>query len=89
MEAEENWGVHQTHCCEKHGCKYSRDTECPVYMGMVDQKYPCEICSDEEEEWNYIKNRVIYDVDHLMKEHNIKDQDVKVDIIGLIRKYMI
>lgn len=39
-----NVGVHQTHCCDKHGCKYA-DPKCPVVKGKVKQEDPCETCS--------------------------------------------
>jgi hypothetical protein len=37
--------VHQSHCCERHGCKYA-DTDCPVKLGTHPQAYPCEYCSE-------------------------------------------
>ncbi len=42
---EEKYGVHRTHCCVIHGCKYG-DFECPVEKGMIKQDYPCESCSE-------------------------------------------
>ena len=36
-------GVHRTHCCVLHGCKYS-DGDCPVILGNIEQKYLCEDC---------------------------------------------
>lgn len=41
---EEEWGVHRTHCCFKHGCKYG-DNDCPVVLGIIKQDYECEICT--------------------------------------------
>lgn len=38
---EDEWGVHRTHCCKKHGCKYG-DEYCPVVLGHVKQDYKCE-----------------------------------------------
>jgi hypothetical protein len=38
---KEKWGVHETHCCKKHGCKYG-DIDCPVKLGLTVQKYECE-----------------------------------------------
>lgn len=38
---KERWGVHKTHCCKKHGCKYG-DANCPVELGIVKQTYTCE-----------------------------------------------
>ena len=40
----EKYGVHRTHCCVIHGCKYG-DYECPVSNGTIKQDYPCEDCS--------------------------------------------
>ncbi len=37
------YGVHATHCCVIHGCKYA-DYECPVSSGKIKQEYPCESC---------------------------------------------
>jgi hypothetical protein len=44
---KEDWGVHETHCCSKHGCKYC-DTDCPVVLGLTEQQYPCEWCKEDE-----------------------------------------
>lgn len=41
---KEKWGVHKGHCCVLHGCKYGNE-DCPVTMGLVEQRYPCEDCS--------------------------------------------
>jgi hypothetical protein len=42
-----NAGVHQTHCCLRHGCKYG-DEDCPVESNHVHQTYPCEECLSVE-----------------------------------------
>src|SRR6185369_12142876 len=39
-----NWPVHIGHCCKKHGCKYG-DVDCPVALGLAEQKHPCEFCN--------------------------------------------
>lgn len=43
-------GVHLTHCCPRHGCKYSSD-DCPVEHGGEPPTYPhnngCEQCAAE------------------------------------------
>jgi len=44
---KEKWGVHRTHCCSIHGCKYGNNSNCPVYLGIIKQDYPCEECNDE------------------------------------------
>lgn len=33
----------KTYCCAEHGCKYSHHN-CEVYLGYVNQEYPCEDC---------------------------------------------
>jgi len=37
-------GVHTSHCCSIHGCKYCEDETCPVVQGEAEQEYPCEDC---------------------------------------------
>jgi len=39
-----NMGVHRTHCCKWHGCKYGDGNECPVENGKVQQEHDCESC---------------------------------------------
>jgi len=39
-----NYGVHKTHCCWLHGCKYG-DPDCPVTNGIITQYYLCESCT--------------------------------------------
>jgi hypothetical protein len=41
-------GVHQTHCCIRHYCKYGK-TDCPVVTGAVVQEHPCEFCDEEND----------------------------------------
>jgi hypothetical protein len=36
-------GVHTTHCCSLHGCKYG-NSNCPVVLGTHAQEYGCEDC---------------------------------------------
>lgn len=55
-------GVHITHCCIVHGCKYG-DKDCPVILGNKDQQYLCESCDEhpfsyelEDIAWGKIKN---------------------------------
>ena len=43
---KEKWGVHETHCCSKHGCKYGHK-DCPVAINLTIQEYPCEICDED------------------------------------------
>ena len=39
-------GVHKTHCCWYHGCKYC-DPKCPVVKGKIKQAYSCEDCDED------------------------------------------
>lgn len=45
MQAVDHAGVHVTHCCLDHGCKYGDDASCPVANGTMVQRYPCEECN--------------------------------------------
>lgn len=45
-----NYGVHAAHCCKIHGCKYC-DDDCPVILGIIDQKYDCEECIEDEKRY--------------------------------------
>lgn len=50
-------GVHASHCCKWHGCKYG-DDDCPVYHGEVEQLYLCEDCYYELEDEEYCRQRL-------------------------------
>jgi len=50
-KTRKEWGVHRTHCCSKHGCKYG-DADCPVAIGLIKQDYDCESCLDDDYETN-------------------------------------
>lgn len=41
-------GVHVTHCCVLHGCKYGHE-DCPVETGVYAQAYPCMDCDPSEQ----------------------------------------
>lgn len=40
-------GVHVSHCCVLHGCKYG-DKTCPVVKKKYRQDYPCEDCEHDQ-----------------------------------------
>ena len=61
---KERWGVHEHHCCAKHGCKYENDSNCPVVLGLTKQKYPCEMCDIEKEQGLESSN----EIEELLKE---------------------
>lgn len=50
-------GVHASHCCKWHGCKYG-DKDCPVVSGKVEQLYTCDFCDDELAEEEYFREVV-------------------------------
>lgn len=67
-----NVGIHETHCCIHHGCKYG-DDDCPVVSGETQQLYPCEECREEDPRDAAIRELVclVQDaVDLLDYEHN-------------------
>lgn len=43
-----NYGVHRTHCCVIHGCKYG-NPKCPVELEIITLDYPCEFCNDGDD----------------------------------------
>jgi hypothetical protein len=51
MFKTDNDGVHVSHCCLKHGCKYGFMTKdpCPVATGKLKQEFRCEYCDGEWE----------------------------------------
>ena len=57
-------GVHDSHCCKKHGCKYG-DDDCPVQFGNLPGVH-CEDCD----------NPTTYEVEEEL--HRILDTDLKV-----------
>lgn len=73
-------GVHATHCCKEHGCKYG-DEDCPVYLGIIKQEYPCEYCEDTNEgnEDNTViggieaYRQLVYDIAQDIKEMYVGD----------------
>jgi hypothetical protein len=61
-------GVHRTHCCSRHGCKYGEDN-CPVVTGEVIQEYPCEYCEEDPApiyQVHYIQTYLYYDNDNYL-----------------------
>lgn len=48
-------GVHVSHCCVMHGCKYGDGEDCAVENKTHRQDYPCESCVDVEEAEEQIK----------------------------------
>lgn len=51
---KDDYGVHISHCCKWHGCKYG-DDDCPVVTGKVEQKYLCGDCYEDLDYEPYIR----------------------------------
>ena len=51
------YGVHKSHCCKWHGCKYG-DPNYPVVSGKIKQEYLCELCYDDLEGEYYYTQRL-------------------------------
>lgn len=49
-------GVHRTHCCKYHGCKYG-ERDCPVYAGTIKQEFACEQCDHDKELYEEVIRR--------------------------------
>ena len=81
-----NVGVHQTHCCFIHGCKYG-DDDCPVVKGRLEQDYLCESCAwDGLDSMELFREAVKLDSINLEKEDyekliaEISDEDLKLKL---------
>ena len=60
-----NIGVHASHCCKWHGCKYGNEN-CPVITGKAQQEYLCECCCvDLENEEHY--RQVLKDIEEMKR----------------------
>jgi len=64
-------GVHVTHCCVKHGCKYG-EPDCPVVNEAALQRYPCEQCVDG---------------DSFFADINIEDDSIKLEKLTNLHMY--
>jgi len=69
------YGVHRTHCCVLHGCKYG-DKDCPVVNGEIKQDYTCELC-----DMDGIKK--VDDIQDLLVFRNISDEDLLDNLMGM------
>jgi|ERR1017187_1222748 hypothetical protein len=48
MNEKQFVGIHLSHCCLKHGCKYGDGDDCPVESGEMTQEYRCEQCYQDD-----------------------------------------
>lgn len=60
-----NVGVHASHCCKWHGCKYGNE-DCPVITGKVQQEYLCEYCYTDLENEEYHR-QVLKDIEEMKR----------------------
>lgn len=72
-------GVHRTHCCVAHGCKYG-DRDCPVETGRIKQDYTCEYC--EHDGINNLEDLRKYVMRSLNDEHPLVNKDNYVKLYG-------
>jgi hypothetical protein len=65
-----NIGVHASHCCKWHGCKYGNE-DCPVITGKVKQEYLCEWCNEDLENEEHYR-QVLKDIEEMkrFKQHD-------------------
>ena len=76
-----NIGVHTSHCCKRHGCKYGDDDRCPVENGSHPQEHLCEACSEDVKLHPDLMNvvRSLIDENDLRRMHG-------EDTIGVLMK---
>ncbi len=78
---KEDWGVHETHCCNKHGCKYGDHDDCPVEQDLTKGLYQCESCRWEEEDYFRNKLPLKPDFHSIFEKHrNKSDVDWKGEV---------
>lgn len=58
-------GVHTSHCCKWHGCKYG-DEDCPVVIGIAEQEYLCEYYYQDLENEEYHR-QILKDIEEIKK----------------------
>ncbi len=91
-ERKINLGVHASHCCVWHGCKYGNE-DCPVVLLQVEQEYPCESCDDSEpyEDFNptpilHGRQEVIDEVVKLKEDCKVIKNTIKEVQSNLVKK---
>lgn len=89
MVSKDRYGVHQTHCCVMHGCKYG-NSDCPVVTGEIVQEYPCEDCpSDykpgishnfnvEQEVFDYLQQNTVSYLPYKITDLNVNKGEMVV-----------
>ena len=68
-------GVHISHCCKWHGCKYV-DPHCHVVNGEVEQECLCEDCYEDLEDEEYHRE-VLVRIEEIKKVKDNKKRLLK------------
>lgn len=73
-------GIHTSHCCHKHGCKYALhagdEASCPVMTGALRQEFPCEFCEEDEKDENETADAIVAWLENRVKE--LREMDTRV-----------
>ena len=79
-------GIHTSHCCHKHGCKYAfhagDEASCPVMTGALRQEFPCEFCELSHPEQDKAVDEIVSWLEGRVKE--LREMDTRV--AGYIRQ---
>ncbi len=71
--SKDQWWAHEVYCCKKHGCKLN-SPDCPVEVGLIQQKHPCEHDNKLDPCFSTLEGRVIYLIEKAwldpMSNHN-------------------
>jgi hypothetical protein len=82
-------GVHRTHCCVLHGCKYG-DKDCPVANEVIKQDYLCEDClpyfnPEVKHEVNVSETEYI-SIEDRSKSYYVTEQEMKLGDLVVFHK---
>lgn len=72
LDIPSNIGVHMSHCCKKHGCKYGDDA-CPVVLGTHEQLYKQQCCDFEHDMLIDAYSSILKD----MESNGIRDLNIE------------
>jgi hypothetical protein len=75
-------GIHTSHCCHKHGCKYGAGLDCVVESGLKRQEFPCEFCDEDAKDENETADAIIAWLEGRVKE--LREMDTRIP--GYIRQ---
>lgn len=90
MKNPNHLGVHQTHCCIIHGCKYL-DDDCPVVNKVIEQSYLCEDCEPHYNPWVSTTVELEIEVFELLKfgkkKYHVFDKSKYSLVVGQILEF--